>query len=80
MATRIHEVLRRARLEARIPQKEVAHALGLSRGHYNSVEAGRKRLLHEHFAPLPDPIRRAVVEAAIMEHIERINRLRALIE
>lgn len=74
--SRVTEALREARIAAGLSQQDVARALGISQPFVNDIEHGRRALGEQHYEKLPQPIRIAVVRAAIAELQERISKLR----
>ncbi len=77
--SRITDALRDARRKAGLTQRDLAETLGLSPQFMNDVELGRRELPERHYHALPGPIRHAVVAAAIAELVDRIERLRAVL-
>jgi transcriptional regulator with XRE-family HTH domain len=69
------QTLRRLRLEAKIPLKELAAALGIVPQYLHDIENGRRRLSDNRALLLPASIRVPVVEAIKAELLKRIERL-----
>lgn len=67
-----------ARHAAQITQSELAQLLGLSASFMCEIENGRAPLPRKHYGALPEPIRRAVIDAAIAERSAEIAELEAL--
>jgi len=69
-----------ARLEARIPQRELATMLGISSAFLSSIEQARNgaRLPPYLYEKLPTVIRNAVIDAAIVELRVEIDKLEAM--
>jgi len=67
--------LRKARLTANLPQQEIAARLGISKAFLNDIESGRRPLPEEYYRALPEPLRDAVVDAAVRELMDRVRRL-----
>ncbi len=77
--SQITDALRDARRKAGLTQRDLAETLGLSPQFMNDVELGRRELPERHYPALPGPIRHAVVAAAIAELVDKIERLRAIL-
>lgn len=60
-----YEALRAGRLQNGLTIRQLADILDVSGSLISDVERGRKNLARRHYGKLPQPIRRAVVEAEI---------------
>lgn len=72
---RIAEALRLARQAGGYQQRQIADLLGISYGHMNDIELGRRALQEHHIGKLPTAIREPVSRAFIAEHHEAIRRI-----
>ena len=72
----VTDALKAARQQAGLSQRQLAEVLGLSPAFINDIEHGRRQLGEQHYAKLPEPIRTAVFNAAIIESRRHTLQLR----
>lgn len=73
--SRITDALREARVAAKMKQRDLAIALGITQAFLSDIEHGRRELGEQHYEKLPEAIRTAVIKAAKAELRERLRKL-----
>jgi transcriptional regulator with XRE-family HTH domain len=74
--SKVTETLRKARIAANVSQRELAELIGLTPQFLSDIERGRREFPVQRLADLPNPIRTAVVKAALEELDEKWCRAR----
>jgi transcriptional regulator with XRE-family HTH domain len=73
------EIIRSAREQLGLEQKQLAQLIGVSKSFLCNVEQGRREMPEKHYQALPPLIRRALIEAEIYRLHEKIDELKAML-